>query len=74
MYYLFRECKALISLPDISKWNTSNVENMSSMFSGCKSLSSLPDLSEWNTSKVEDMSDMFSGCKNSLIITSKFKE
>ena len=28
----------------ISKWNTSNVENMSGMFIGCKSLNSLPDI------------------------------
>jgi len=32
MRSLFSGCKKLTSLPDISKWNTSNVINMSSMF------------------------------------------
>ena len=34
----------LNSIPDISKWNTSNVKNMSAMFSGLHSLISLPDI------------------------------
>ena len=33
-----------MSLPDISKWNTNNVTDMSYMFSNCKSLISLPNL------------------------------
>ena len=36
--YMFCGCKSLISLPDISKWNTSSVKDMSYMFCGCKSL------------------------------------
>ena len=64
---MFSGCKSLISLPDLSKWNTSNIENMIYMFSGCKSLISLPDLSKWNTSKVKHINLMFSGC-NSLIL------
>ena len=43
--YIFYECSSLLSLPDISKWNTNNVNNMSYMFSGCSSLKSLPDIS-----------------------------
>ena len=58
---MFYGCISLISLPDLSKWNTSNVENMSFMFSRCNSLNSLPDLSKWNTSNVNNMSEMFSG-------------
>ena len=38
MQKLFFGCKSLISLPDISKWDTSNVTNMSNMFNGCSSL------------------------------------
>ncbi|MBO6292125.1 MAG: BspA family leucine-rich repeat surface protein, partial [Selenomonas sp.] len=38
-----------MSLPDISKWNTKNVQTMSYLFSKCSSLSSLPDISKWNT-------------------------
>ena len=26
MSYMFNDCKSLSSLPDISKWNTNNVE------------------------------------------------
>ena len=43
---LFRGCKSLLSLPDISKWNTNNVIDMEGIFDGCKSLSSLPDISK----------------------------
>ena len=59
---MFDDCKSLSSLPDISKWNTSNVTDMSGMFRYCNSLSSLPDISKWNTSNVTDMSYMFDRC------------
>ena len=39
MSYMFGGCSSLLSLPDISKWNTDNITNMSYMFSGCS-----PDL------------------------------
>ena len=52
MSYMFSYCSSLSSLPDISKWNTINVNNMSYMFSECSSLSSLPDISKWNTTNV----------------------
>ena len=61
---MFSNCKSLISLPDVSEWNTSNVTNMNHMFSNCSSLISLPDISKWNTSNVNDMSLMFSNCKS----------
>ena len=63
--HMFYGCNSLKLLPDISKWNTSNVNNMNKMFNGCNSLISLPDISKWNTSNVNNMSGMFSGC-NSL--------
>ena len=46
MSYMFKECNSLISLPDISKWNTTNVTHMSAMFTGCKSLILLTDISK----------------------------
>ena len=52
MSYMFYECSSLISLPDISKWDTKNVTNMSYMFNGCSSLISLPDISKWDTLKM----------------------
>ena len=54
------ECSSLISLPDISKWNTEKVINMSFLFMGCISLKSLPDISKWNTKNVKDMSFLLS--------------
>ena len=56
MSYMFEEYSSLLSLPDISKWKTNNVNNMISMFSGCRSLKSLPDISKQNTKKVNNMS------------------
>ena len=42
MNCMFNECSSLISLPDISKWNTINVNNMGGLFSECSSLITLP--------------------------------
>ena len=42
MSYLFYECSSLISLPDIPKWNTNNVNNMSDMFLGCSDKLNIP--------------------------------
>ena len=50
---LFYECSSLKSLPDISKWNTNNVNNMSYLFYECKSLEYLDDISKWNISNVK---------------------
>jgi len=64
MSYMFCKCSSLLSLPDISKWNTNNVTNMSFMFYECSLLSSLPDISKWNTNNVTDMSYMFCECSS----------
>ena len=61
---MFNGCSSLLSLPDISKWNTNNVTNMSGMFKECSSLLSLPDTSKWITNNTIDMSDMFNGCSS----------
>ena len=45
MSNIFNECTVLSVLPDISKWNTSNVTDISYMFNGCISLTYLPDIS-----------------------------
>ena len=68
MSYMFSNCSSLISLPDISKWNTNNVKDMSYMFYYCSSLVSLPDVSEWNTNNVTDMSRCF------LIVSFSFRK
>ena len=66
MHRLFSTCASLISLPDISKWDTTNVEEMDSMFEKCSSLISLPDLSKWNISNVRNISGMFFCCSSLL--------
>ena len=61
MKSLFQEYK-FEKLPDISKFNTSNVINMDKMFYGCSSLKSLPDISIWNIKNVISMTKMFYEC------------
>ncbi len=50
-------------VPDVSKWNTGNVTNMTAMFESygnfSSSLDKVPDVSGWNTGKVTDMTFMF---------------
>ena len=65
MSSMLYECNSLISLPDISKWNTSNVNGMSKMFSGFNSLISLPNISKWNTSNLKK-EYIFYECLNCL--------
>ena len=50
---MFNGCKSLISLPNILKWNTSNVNYMNCIFNKCKSLKSLPDISKWGMNVVD---------------------
>ena len=59
---MFNNCSSLSSLPDISKWNTNNVTDMSYLFYNCSLLSSLPDISKWNTNNVIDMNCLFFNC------------
>ena len=58
---MFDNCKSLLALPDIYKWDTSNITNMAWMFSNC-SLLSLPNISKWNISNVVNTNHMFYGC------------
>ena len=57
---MFEKCY-ISTFPDISKWDISNVRNLSGMFTGCNSL---PDISKWNTQNVIDMNGMFYECRN----------
>ena len=61
---MFYGCKSLIELPDISKWNTENINNLSNIFYDCISLKSIPDISKWNISKVKNISGLFYNCIN----------
>lgn len=59
---MFRECKKLTEIKNITSWNTGNVETMEFLFKDCPSLVSL-DLSGWNTAKVKNLYGTFYGCK-----------
>ena len=48
---------------DYSHWDTSNVEDMNSMFKDCESLDDIQFLEKWDTSNVTNMSSMFEGCR-----------
>ena len=66
MYY---EYQSFISLPDISKWNTCDVTNISYIFNGCLSLMSLPDISKWDTSSFTTMSFMLCECQSIISLS-----
>ena len=56
---MFNGCNSLSPLTDLSKWDTTNVNNMSFLFYNCYNLESLPDISKWNTENVINMSGLF---------------
>ena len=58
MFGLFYECSSLKSLPDISKWNTNNVIDMSGFFGECSSLKSIPDISKWKIKNVVNINNI----------------
>ena len=43
---MFSNCNSLKKLPDISRWNTNNVNDMRGIFLNCESLIELPDISK----------------------------
>ena len=59
----FYRFEGLTKIEHLDYLNTSEVENMGSMFSNCTSLETL-DLSSFNTEKVTDMQTMFEGSMN----------
>ena len=73
MNEIFSNCSSLLSIPDISGWDTSNIFDLSKIFYNCASLSSIPDISNWNTDKVIDMNGMFFNCSSLPIIPDMFK-
>ena len=62
MISMYSKNNLKFELPDISKWDTSNVTNMSFMFSDCIFLTHLPDISKWNTSNITNMESIFQRC------------
>ena len=45
-------------MPDISKWNTQNLEQMRSIFSECLSLLILPDISIWDNYDEDELNSL----------------
>ena len=62
MSSMFSQCLSLYQIPDISKWDISDVKYLNELFYNCESLISLPDISKWNTSNVIDLNYMFCNC------------
>ena len=58
MQNLFHKCSDLVDIVFGESFDTSNVQNMESMFSSCDSLTKV-DLSSFNTSSVNDFTFMF---------------
>ena len=54
MYGIFNLCNSLETLPDLSKWDTRNVTDISLIFSYL-TVKEIPDISKWNTSNVKKM-------------------
>ena len=61
---MFYGCSSLITILDISNWDTTNIIDMSCLFYCCSSLISLPDISNWNVIKVTNISGIFYGCSS----------
>ena len=71
MNNMFEECSSLISIPEITKWDMSNVNNINNMFSKCFSLISLPDITKLNFSNLENKQNLVSDDCFSLVNLSK---
>ena len=57
-------CKKLLDLSDISKWNTKNLIDIENLFYGCSSLQYLPDISKWCINKVNYIKYLFYNCSS----------
>ena len=55
-------------MPDISKWDTSNVDMISYMFYECTSLMILPDINKWDTNKIHSANSVFNKCVSLPVI------
>lgn len=66
---LFSNCSSITTIPNIGKWDTSQVTNMSNMFANVYNFND--DITKWNTSNVTNMSSMFSCYTNN---NSKFNQ
>ena len=61
MTSMFEDCAQITTIPNINKWNTSNVKSMTAMFERATQFNQ--DISGWNVSNVESMHFMFEEAK-----------
>ena len=64
MNAVFFGCVSLTSIPDISKWNTTNVNNIGFLFGLCQSIEYLPDISIWDSTNFENIERLFYNCSS----------
>ena len=58
---MFSFCYSLTSLPDITKWDTTNNKNLNRIFYECNSLCSLPNICKWkNNDKIKYIDEITS--------------
>ena len=62
MSNMFSYCEG-IDLLDLSKWDTSKVTDISSMFNDCRNLTEIKGIENFNTSNVINMDRLFYFCK-----------
>jgi surface protein len=65
---MFKDCKNLLTCPDINNLDTSGAISFRSFFENCENLKILPKFLDWKTNLVIDMSSMFEGCKSLLYL------
>ena len=63
---MFKNCKNLLTCPDLNYLDTSSAFTFKSFFENCENLQILPKFLYWDTNNVTDMSSMFEGCKSLL--------
>ena len=51
-------------MPDISKWDTRNIFNLSFLFFECSKLEELPDISKWNANNAVYLVGLFFKCSS----------
>jgi surface protein len=64
----FYNCSSLTYLPDISNWNTENIETATYLFAYCSKITHLPDISKWNMNKLTNINRIFEGCSSLIEI------
>ena len=60
---LFKNCKFLKTVGDLSYWKVDKVNTMKSMFEGCHKLKFIGNISKWNVESVMNFASMFRNCE-----------